>query len=144
MNKATRDDKHYVEIKRFGAISVVQDHNIEKVNHANNLSEKAIPSRPPRAAKFEHKQVVRENKKPEQTREPKPARDPLAASEPVKVNQLVLRNNQQSVIGKVLSVSEETRNDNKTNEEQVHIVGQIADETGAVHFDLLKNNNVSV
>jgi hypothetical protein len=50
MNKG-KDGRHYIEVKRFGTYSIVEDHVINAVDSSNNLSEKTLPERPPRAEK---------------------------------------------------------------------------------------------
>lgn len=45
MNKG-KDGKHFIEIKRYGSYSVLNDVTIESVNTSNNLSAKELPTRP--------------------------------------------------------------------------------------------------
>lgn len=48
MNKQGKDSGHYIEIKRYGSYSKVNDVVIKTIDEENNLSAKVMPPRPER------------------------------------------------------------------------------------------------
>lgn len=66
INKGSKEGKHFIEIKKFGAYTVVDNHNIDSVNKENNLSEKTLPERPALPEKTPKPERVNKPKQPKE------------------------------------------------------------------------------